>query len=81
MSDAHPLEYVTSEALVAELSSRHDTVIMLLYKRDKKTVTSLIHEIDGEYVTALGLLGMLPDLIEQVLGASVTDLDCEDLDD
>ena len=76
--DAHPLEYVTSEALVAELASRFDTVIMLLHKRDKQTVTSLIHEIDGEYVVALGLNAMLPELIEQVLGQSVTDLDDED---
>ncbi len=73
--DAHPLEYVTTDALVEELVARQDTAIILLFKREQKTATSLIHAIEGEYITALGLLGMLPDLIEQVLGPSITDLD------
>lgn len=78
--DPHPLEYVTSDALVEELVSRQDTCIMLLYKRDKDTATSLVHAIEGEYVTALGLLGLLPDLIEQVLGPSMHDMDADDLE-
>lgn len=81
MPEPNPLDYFTSDSLMEALQDRNDTAVILLFKRDREDATSLVSSIGGEYVVALGLMSMLPEMIEEALGESVRNLDEDDGDD